>query len=373
VRHDKVTKAEHIQNDSPTNQDESSNKESAPTSQRSNDASKTNYKYFSALTTTAKLGGTLPLLNQDATEDETVPVGVTSNSDTLGPSNVLQPAKPSLPRQSLNLAAYVNQSETLSNLVKLGVDLSKVEQDLGVAEYLVKLDYERGVRPHLDWLHGVGVTDSEVGGCVTRAAGIFQQSLDNLQVRVNYLESKRFTSEDIARIVTKAPDLLCQPVKYIDTQLGTLQRLFKLTGDEVRLVATKHPKIVSWNKVSVQVMQLMFRDCGFTDVQQKQILLAQPKLYLCGKHAVMKRFDYLTTTIGYTHSDILHWPQVLRTRLFIIRQRHQFLSLLGRSQFDATKENYVSLKLLVLGKDADFCRDVAKVNVKRYNEFLKTL
>jgi hypothetical protein len=192
-------------------------------------------------------------------------------------------------------------------------------------------------------------------------------------VRVNYLESKRFTRDNIARIVTKAPDLLCQPVKYIDAQLGILQRMFKLTGDEVRLVATRHPKIVTWSKVSVQVMQLMFRDFGLTDLQQKQILLAQPKLYLSDKHAVMKRFDYLTATIGYTLTDILHWPQVLRTRLFIIRQRHQFLSLLGRSQFDATKENYVSLKLLVLGKDTDFCRDVAKVNVKRYNEFLKTL
>lgn len=65
--------------------------------------------------------------------------------------------------------------------------------------------------------------------------------------------------------------------------------------------------------------------------------------------------------------------QVMRTRLVIIRQRHTFLKLIGRDQFDPTRENYVSVKLLVLGSDAEFCTDVAKVSVKRYNEFLKTL
>jgi len=90
-----------------------------------------------------------------------------------------------------------------------------------------------------------------------------------------------------------------------------------------------------------------------------------------GRHAVTKRFDYLHNTIGYTHEDILVWPQVLRTRVFIIRQRHEFLKSIGRDQFDPKKENFVSLKSLVLGRDSDFCRIVAKVSVNEFNMFLK--
>jgi len=168
--------------------------------------------------------------------------------------------------------------------------------------------------------------------------------------------------------------ILSQPVKKIDAQLGFLQRLFLLNGDELRQVITRHPKIAVWNKVSIQLMKLTYKEMlGFTESQAKQILLDHPKLYMAGRHAVMKRFNYLHEVIGYSRDDLLVWPQVLRTRVFIMRQRHEFLKLIGRDQFDPTRENYVSMKLLVLGSDAEFCANVAKTSVKRYNDFLKTL
>jgi mTERF domain-containing protein, mitochondrial len=91
------------------------------------------------------------------------------------------------------------------------------------------------------------------------------------------------------------------------------------------------------------------------------------------KHALAKRFDYLHNVIGFSHDDIVRWPQVLRTRTPIIRQRHLFLKLLRRDNFDSTRENYVSPRALATGRDVEFCDNVAKVPVKQFNEFLKTL
>ncbi len=91
------------------------------------------------------------------------------------------------------------------------------------------------------------------------------------------------------------------------------------------------------------------------------------------KHALMSRFDYVHFTMGLTHQQVLEWPNILRTRLFIVRQRHKFLESIGRAQYKPHKENYVTLKALVSGSDKDFCSNVAKVSTKQFNGFLKTL
>ena len=77
--------------------------------------------------------------------------------------------------------------------------------------------------------------------------------------------------------------------------------------------------------------------------------------------------------MGLTHGHLAQWPGVLKTRLHILKQRHRFLLLLERAQYDPNKENYVSLQALVSGKDQDFCQKVAKTNVSDYYNFLKTI
>ena len=142
----------------------------------------------------------------------------------------LQHIRPAVQKKSRNLATYVNDSTVLSNLVALGVNLSTVEKNVDVAEHLVKADHDRDVAPYLLFLHKTGVADADLGAFLTKNAGVFLESLENLQIRVDYLRSKKFDTAAIARIVTKAPTLLTTPVTAVDSQLGYLQREFRLTG-----------------------------------------------------------------------------------------------------------------------------------------------
>jgi mTERF domain-containing protein len=58
------------------------------------------------------------------------------------------------------------------------------------------------------FLHDLGVPSDELGAFITRNPWIFQDNLDDLQVRVNYLESKKFSAEMIARVVRRNPSWL---------------------------------------------------------------------------------------------------------------------------------------------------------------------
>lgn len=312
-------------------------------------------------------------LNISNQSDDTISRITTGNElDDCLKSNL--GVKPALPKKSYNLAAFVGESETLTNLVKLGVNLSKVERDVDAANCLVKLDFVRDIQPYLSFLHRNGVKDDGLGACITKGPKIFQQSLEDLEVRVDYFKSKKFSAESIGSILTKSPGFILLSTKEIDSRLGFLQRLFSLSGDEVRLVITQFPKIALWDSRSVKEMRTTFSEfLGFEKPELKQLLILCPRLYLSDKHAIKKRFNYIHNVIGYSHKDILSWPSVLRTRLSIIKPRHLFLKHLGRDQFDPKKENYVSLKALALGRDVEFCENFAKVPVQQFNDFLKTL
>ena len=138
---------------------------------------------------------------------------------------------PALPKKSFNLAAYVNDSVTLSNLVRLGVNLSKIEERyMSLAEQLLKLDFDHDVKPVLLLLHQCDVKECDIGECITRNPHVLCEPIDDMQVRINYLESKRFSKESIARIVSKEPRVLTNTTKQTDTQLGYLQKTFMLSG-----------------------------------------------------------------------------------------------------------------------------------------------
>lgn len=282
--------------------------------------------------------------------------------------------KPALPSRSFSLAPYVNQSETLRRLIELGVDLSKVEKKAGQASYILKMDFEKDAMPYIRFLHSIGVPSDELGQFITKNPGIFQEDLDHLQVRVNYLAAKKFSADDISRIVTKAPAMLSMTTKDLDKQLGYYQKEFRLTGDEVRYVITRYPKLTTANMASVQDMKFNLKEfMGYTDGELKQALLDCPRLYLRGSKEVKERFAYLYNEMKISADSIIKWPNILSTRTNIIRQRHLFLKHLGRDQFDPKKTNFVSLKTLVTGTDVDFCQNIAKTTVSEYNTFLKTL
>lgn len=105
---------------------------------------------------------------------------------------------------TFNLAAYVNQSETLKNLVNLNVNLSKIEKKTYIVDKILKLDFEKDMKGHIIYLNDF-VQMEEIGDFLTKNPMILCEPLEDLQVRINYLYSKGFKENQIKRIVTKNP------------------------------------------------------------------------------------------------------------------------------------------------------------------------
>jgi len=281
---------------------------------------------------------------------------------------------PSYFSPTFNFASYVNKSETLQKFVNLGVDLSKLETRPGVPHYFLQLNFDKDCKKHLFFLHDLGISAEQYGEFITKNPFIFKESLDDLETRVYYLRSKKFSIVQVRDIVGRNPYWLSFSTKRIDKRLGWYQKNFMLSGDDLRFLTCKQPKLITFNLMHIRSANFTIKEqMGFEKLELKALLLAKPNLWMASQADLLERFDYIHNVMKIPHDKILQSPEILTSRRHRLKQRHDFLRLIGKLQFDETKPGYISLKSFVEGNDKDFVLNVCKSSLETYDNFLKTL
>ena len=126
----------------------------------------------------------------------------------------------------------------MKRLVDLGVPLHlwDTNNQLGLA---VKLDFDRDVAPIVRFLADVGIDPDDIGDVLGGNPGLFEEELEDLHTRVNYLSSKLFSRQQIVQLICGSPKWLSFPTALIDVRLGFFQKTFGLIGQEVRDMAVR--------------------------------------------------------------------------------------------------------------------------------------
>ncbi|XP_062265384.1 transcription termination factor 3, mitochondrial [Platichthys flesus] len=279
-----------------------------------------------------------------------------------------------MPPASTSLRDYVDKSETLSKLVQLGVNLWKLEQRSNVGSMLLRLDFNTDVAPRLLFLKGIGVEDSRFGYIITHNPFILTESLENLQTRVNYLKAKKFSSETVASMVSRAPYLLNFSVKRLDNRLGFYQQQLKISASNTRNIVSRLPRLLCGSlepvKENLKVCEI---ELGFKENEIQSIVIAVPKVLTANKKKLTQIFDLLHNTMKVPHHLITKFPQVLNTKYLRVKERHLFLEYLGKAQYDTTLPSYISLDRLVSLPDETFCTELASATLEDFYMFQKTL
>ncbi|XP_066250322.1 transcription termination factor 3, mitochondrial [Euwallacea similis] len=277
-------------------------------------------------------------------------------------------------KPTYNLAAYANRSELIQQLVKLGVNLHHIETKVPEAvTFLLRLRFE-DIKKHIQFFNDLGVDLKLVANVITKNPRILQERLEDLEIRVNYLKSKNFSNQSIARIVSKNPFWLSHSTQDIDNKLGFFQLNFKLTGAEVRQIASMKPQLITWSQDKIKVNIFVIKEeMGFSLEDIKQLILVKPEILMNGQYRLLQSFEYLNNKMDVLHEDLLNFPEALGCRATRLKQRHQFLVKLRRDQFNPRKPNYISLSTMIKGTDVHFAVEVAKSTIEEFNLFLKTL
>jgi len=278
-------------------------------------------------------------------------------------------------RPTQTLAALVQESSTLKRLVDLGVPLHlwDTNNQLGLA---VKLDFDRDVAPVVRFLADVGVDPDLIGDILGGNPGLMEEELEDLHTRVNYLTSKMFTRQEIALLICGSPKWLSFPVAIIDARLGFFQKTFGLEGQEVRDLAVGRPSLITWKGTPAKVKKHIFsldEEMGFSREELRKMVVEYPSLLKRDDSLVLRCFEVLHCEAGIPHHILAHFPTALASKPQEVAERHQFLTSLGRAQYDPGKPQYVSPAALTEGSDLEFAENVARSTIQLFNAFLKTL
>lgn len=279
-----------------------------------------------------------------------------------------------MPPASISLRDYVDKSETLTKLVQLGVNLWKLEQRPNVGSMLLRLNFQTDVAPRLLFLKQLGVEDSRLGYIISHNPFILTESLENLQARVNYLKSKKFSPESVASMVSRAPYLLNFSVKRLDNRLAFYQQQLGFSVSNTQNVVARLPRLLCGSLEPVKEnLKVCNIELGFKKNEIQHIVLTVPKVLTANKKKLIQIFDFLHNIMKVPHHLITKFPQVLNSKYMRLRERHLFLEYLGKAQYDPAQPNYISLDRLVTLPDDAFCMEVALATLEDFYLFQKTL
>lgn len=278
-------------------------------------------------------------------------------------------------KRSFNLAAYVNDSRVLQELIKLGVSLYDIEQtNCAAAKRLVLLDFERDCMPYIHFLVGNGLQKSNLGRFISEFPSVFQEHLDDLQTRINYYESKGFSKKMIATALNKSSRLIVHETKYIDHKLGRLQVTFCLPAPVVRRIVTNHPEVISLPPEQYELIKFCLdEEFGFRTREIEKILAEQPQILDILRPVLIERLELIHNTIGFSHNTISEFPELITGPRLDIKYRAAYLSKLKRDQYDPKLPLYVPPYALFRFSDKKFCTKYAKASLGDYKLFIKDL
>lgn len=189
---------------------------------------------------------------------------------------------------TFTFAKYANKSRTIQELVKLGVSLYKFESKKEMLDYILTLDFDRDIKPYITFLHDCGVPADYLGDFLTKNPNIFKEDMDDLRTRIRYLRAHEFNIDAIKTIICKNPKWLLYNTKDIDGRLGYFQSNFKLSGNEVRILTIKAPKIITYKMTHLMKNTLTIKeDMDFNEKQTKRLLLTLPRIWVKSIHTVI--------------------------------------------------------------------------------------
>ena len=133
-----------------------------------------------------------------------------------------------------NIASFVNQSPALQRLVDLGTKIGQWETKDRL-DLAFQLNFEKDIVPRIHFLVDNGVNPNRIGDLFTENPSLFDQSMDDLQVRINYLSWRKFNKNQVLEIILNSKSKWFNfKVPEIDFRLGFMQKLFDLNPENVR-------------------------------------------------------------------------------------------------------------------------------------------
>merc|ERR1712142_997487 len=143
------------------------------------------------------------------------------------------------------------------------------------------------------------------------------------KIQTDYFLRKKFSKEQLAVVMKKAPQLFSRTVESIDARLGFFQTTFFLTGDQIRETVVEHPELFRFPLSHVKRVNFhMNKFLGFKPNEIRELFITVPSIFFLKRNHLERRFDQLHNTMMIPHQSLVKFPYLLKVPFIVVRQRH---------------------------------------------------
>ena len=236
--------------------------------------------------------------NSLMTKSETVPVKL-EELDEYSTEAHIRDMKPALRPFAYTLAYFVNESNVLQKFIEMGVEIQQWDADREICEFVLKLNFERDVAPYLIFLHDLGLNIENTAFIIRKNPFFLRETLEDLEMRIKFYESKNFSRENVATILTKSPKWLTMPIEEMEKNLNWYLKEFQLNEQELRDIMIEQPKLCIIGTKCAFDMKFCFKEVlGYSDDRIKRMIKICPKLFTKEQDKIKNNYYYLPIRIN---------------------------------------------------------------------------
>ncbi|KAL3317237.1 MTERF domain containing 1 [Cichlidogyrus casuarinus] len=213
----------------------------------------------------------------------------------------------------------------------MNINLHLVERFPGAANFLLKADFDKHIKPVLIHFNDYGFTHAEIKRLVQIYPMILHKGIHYLDQYVEYFADHGFSSEQAVQLIAANPLLLEKPLLEMDSLLGFIQKTYKLKLSDFRSMLLTNPMIITVEEKRIKDNLVVFTK--YLDIQLvelREAVIKEPIILTTKADRLMKNYALLHDQLQLPSQIILRFPQSLPVHYFILRDRLSFLVHCGK-------------------------------------------
>ncbi|XP_058762294.1 transcription termination factor MTERF4, chloroplastic-like [Vicia villosa] len=223
-------------------------------------------------------------------------------------------------------------STSVAYLIGIGVGRRELGGVLTRYPEILGMRVGRVIKPFVEYLESLGIPRLAIARLIETQPYILGFDLDDkVKPNVKSLEEFNVRQTSIASIIAQYPDIIGADLEpKLANKKSILNSVLDLDPEDFGLIVEKMPQVVSLNSTPMLKHVDFLKECGFSVVQMKKMIIGCPQLLALNIDIMKLSFDYFQSEMERPLEDLVEFPAFFTYGLeSTIKPRHTMIAKKG--------------------------------------------
>lgn len=223
-------------------------------------------------------------------------------------------------------------STSVAYLVGIGVARREIGGLLTRYPEVLGMRVGRVIKPFVEYLESLGIPRLAVARLIEKRPHILGFRLEGrVEENIQYLMEFHVRKASLPSVVAQYPEIIGIDLKpKLLSQQSLFESVINLDPEDFGKVVEKMPQVVSLNNTRMMKHVDFLKDCGFSSIQLRKMIMGCPQLLALNLDILKLSFDFFQTEMKRPLDDLVVFPAYFTYGLeSTIKPRHKMVTYKG--------------------------------------------